>query len=180
MRSYKTNLAVLHYIMAVRNFWSLQVGEAVFSDLVKRNLPNYYQVFFPLNSQLRGIDLLLFNRETKKVGTIQVKESREFSAGHGWFIVKASDVEQKTADFYVFIVYKIVSGEHKSGIETKVLIVPSSDLIEKSRGKQLVNIKKKPEYHYYFFIDGNKAMDNRENREVDFTKFLDNYEPLKI
>lgn len=166
--------------MVVRNFWSLQVGEAIFSDMVKTKLPNNYQMFFPLNSQLRGIDLLLFNLESNETATIQVKESREFSAGHGWFIVKAADVDRKAADFYAFIVYNEIEKEHKHHIDKRVLIVPSAELQIRSRSKKLVKVKKTPEYHYYFFIDGKSAFDDREGHKVDFSLFLENFEQLKI
>ena len=60
--------------MGIKNFWSLQVDEAIVADKIKIKLKNY-EVFFPINSQLQDVDLILFNKNTKETRTIQVKSS---------------------------------------------------------------------------------------------------------
>lgn len=45
----------------MKNFWSLQVGEAIAAEKLSRYLGKDFQVFFPLNSQLKDVDLLVVN-----------------------------------------------------------------------------------------------------------------------
>lgn len=76
--------------MTLKNIWSLPVGEVITADLIKRNLGKDYEIFIPLNNQLKDYDLVLMNQKTKKVAKIQVKESREYNLGmaDGWFAIK--------------------------------------------------------------------------------------------
>ena len=41
--------------MAIKNFWSLNVDEAILSDKLNKTLGKKYQVFFPVKSQLKDI-----------------------------------------------------------------------------------------------------------------------------
>src|SRR3989344_1120869 len=101
--------------MAIKNIWSLQVGEAIVGDMIKNRLKKPYELFFPLNSQLKGIDFILINLETKNVATIQIKESREFNPGmgDGFFIIPKERVMAKVADFYIFLIHTTLPTEHK-------------------------------------------------------------------
>ena len=73
----------------MKNIWSLQVGEVIVAEEIRKRLPKNYQVFIPLNNQLRDIDLILSNLHKKKYVTIQVKESREYKLGEAneWFTI---------------------------------------------------------------------------------------------
>ncbi len=167
--------------MAIKNVWSLQVGEAIVGDIIKHHLGKDYELFFPLNSQLKDFDFVLMNKNTKKFSTIQVKESREFNSekGDGFFIISKSKVQSKVADFYIFLVHTTVATEHKFKIVPRTLIVPAQILWEKSKDKKLI---KEKDYYYYFKIQGNKAFDDREGKDkiIYYNDYVDNFDLLKI
>ena len=167
--------------MAIKNFWSLQAGEAIISDLIKKKLSKCYQIFFPVNNQLKNLDLILINLKTKKIVTIQIKESREFNegTGNGWFIVNRDKVKNKVVDFYIFVVYATIQTAHKIKIQVRTLIIPSEDLMLKSKNKRLISNKN---YYYFFRIQGNKAYDDREKGKEpeDYSEYVDNFKLLEI
>ena len=52
--------------MGIKNLWSLNIDEALVANQLKQELSKKdYEVFFPLNSQLKDIDLTLFNLKKK-------------------------------------------------------------------------------------------------------------------
>ena len=163
--------------MTLKNIWSLQVGEVITADLIKRNLGKDYEIFIPLNNQLKDYDLVLMNQKTKKVAKIQVKESREYNLGmgNGWFGVNKKKVFDKVADFYVFLIYTAEEDGHKMKMNNRVLIVPADVLLEKSKNK----IESKESFDYYFNIQEKKAWEHR-NGLVDYSKYLNNFDLLKI
>jgi len=163
--------------MTLKNIWSLPVGEVITGDLIKRNLGKNYEVFIPLNNQLKDYDLVLMNQKTKKIAKIQVKESREYNLtkGDGWFGIKKDKVINKVADFYVFLIYTAEKNKHKMKMVNRTLIVPGDILLEKSRHKRV----RKGGYDYYFKIQKDKAYEDRE-QIVDYTKYKDNFDLLRI
>ena len=65
--------------MVVKNFWSLNVDEALVADRLQSELKKKgYEIFFPLRAQLKDVDLVLFDLRKKKGYTIQVKGSRTY------------------------------------------------------------------------------------------------------
>ena len=64
--------------MGIKNLWSLNVDEAILSEKIGKELGKEYQVFFPVNSQLKDIDLIIYNLKTQKTKSIQVKGSRTY------------------------------------------------------------------------------------------------------
>ena len=60
--------------------WSLTVDEAIVAEKIKKSkiLKKNHQVFFPINSQLKDIDLILYNLKTQKTKSIQIKGSRTY------------------------------------------------------------------------------------------------------
>jgi hypothetical protein len=65
--------------MTVRISWSLNVDEAIVVDKIKKELSTDYEVFFPANSQLQDIDLIIFNLRNDNARTVQVKGSRAYT-----------------------------------------------------------------------------------------------------
>jgi len=61
-----------------KNFWSLNTDEAVVTGILRDETPNCLEVLMPINAQMKGIDLVLMNTNTKKSITIQVKGSRAY------------------------------------------------------------------------------------------------------
>lgn len=165
--------------MTLKNVWSLQVGEVVVADLIKRKLGKDYEIFIPLNNQLKDYDLIIMNQKTKKIVKIQVKESREYNLGmaNGWFGINKQKVMDKVSDFYVFLIYTAEEYKHKMKMNYKTLIVPSEILLSKSRHKKA---GKKGGLDYYFRIEKNKAWENREKPIEDYSDYIDNFDLLRI
>ena len=81
---------------AYKNFWGLNADEAIVSGIIKSEAEKNAEVLMPMNAQMKGVDLVLMNVDTKKAVTIQVKGSRAYEPnnkdlrdyGHGnssWF-----------------------------------------------------------------------------------------------
>lgn len=178
--------------MGIKNIWSLNVDETLVADKLKYNLDKKdYEVFFPLNSQLKDIDLIIFNLKTKKSKTIQVKGSRTYAPnksetekyGEGsaaWFSLTEKSIyhPENKVDFYIFVLHNFVDGELKKKIELDYLIIPSEDF------KKLVSkkIKRKGDnYHFFIWIDSNgkRSFDFNDRKEIFYlSKYLNNWEIL--
>ena len=169
--------------MAIKNFWSLQVGEVVVADKLKKELGKKYVIFMPLDNQLKDIDLVLVNVKTKKLKTIQVKESREYTefAGNGWINVNKNKVNKLVADFYIFVIYRRIEKRDKQKIQPEFLIIKSKILKERSKNKTPRG-KKKDTFYYFLKIRDKEAFDDNEgkNKKIYFTDCLNNFNVLKI
>lgn len=164
--------------MPVRNIWSLEPGECLAAEELLHKLQ--CEVFFPAHDT--GIDLLAV-KGAKHVG-IQVKESRYFDrrGGHSWHQVKHAKFLRRIVDFYIFLTYLPVLGEHKvSRFDNKFLVVPSSELEKrfavKDSGKRQI-------YSFYFHFEEETVWDQRvtvtrENPLTDYSEFLDAWELIR-
>ncbi len=165
----------------MKNLWSLQVGEVIVAEEIAKRLPKSYQVFIPLNNQLKDTDLIISNLKTKTFKTIQVKESREYELGkaNGWFTVSEDKLKHASeeVDFYIFLLYTAKPTKTKFENHTEFIIVPTKVLIEKSKDKRAV----KKRLHYYFHIKDKTVVEVRESKKnpVDYNKYLNNFELLK-
>lgn len=168
--------------MAIKNFWSLEVGEAVAADKLKSVLGKDYEVFIPLNNELKGYDLLLVNNKNRKMRKIQVKESRQYKEGHGWFQIDKDKVNGLVADFYIFIVYRIeIDKNGHEKLEHPMLIIPSKVLREKSKGKKISKDKNnKEKYNYNFKIYNKNSASEYRNSPVDYSKYVENFGILRF
>jgi len=168
----------------MKNIWSLQVGEAIVAEEIKKKLSKDYEVFIPLNNQLKDIDLIISNLKTKNFKTIQVKESREYDRGkaNGWFRISDNHLNNfNFVDFYVFLIYSTRQTKTKDENQIYFIIVPSKDLLKKSLHKKPTVDKKsnKKTYHYYFHITDGNVLEVRDKPEVDYSIYLNNFEILK-
>lgn len=63
--------------MAIKNFSSLTLDEAIVADKLQAELKSKgYEVLFPLRTQLKDVDLVLVNLKTHATYTVQVEGSR--------------------------------------------------------------------------------------------------------
>ena len=69
--------------MTIKNIWSLNVDEAIVAEKIKKELGKDYEVFFPINSQLKDIDLLIQNPKTGKSISVREKLHPYFRASKG-------------------------------------------------------------------------------------------------
>ena len=65
--------------MSLKNLWVLNIDELLVVDNLKAKFSKKeYEVFFPINSQLKNIDLIFTNLKRNKYKSIQVKGSRTY------------------------------------------------------------------------------------------------------
>ena len=153
---------------SIRNFWSLNQDEVVASSLLRDNLKDV-EVYMPLNSQMKDIDLALISSKNKKTITIQVKGSKtfkpekkdinEYGEGSGvWIQVKKETIKNSVADYFIFQLYAIEQFDIQNGrlyVEPHIIIIPTKELINKL--DKYKNSSKSGLYHFYFWVNPKKA-----------------------
>ena len=164
--------------MTIKNIWSLSVDEAITSDRLKRELGKNYEVFFPVKSQLKDIDLVVFNLKKGKSKTVQVKGSRAYKSGadqYSWITVKENSIFRTThkTDFFIFVWHVEKHNKGERNIEQAYIVIPLDDLKKKCRNEKTK--RKTGHYHFYFWTDLKKlAYDypsekNAKKKEIDFS-----------
>ena len=181
--------------MTIKNIWSLNVDEAIVAEKIKKELGNDYEVFFPINSQLKDIDLLVQNPKTGKSKSVQVKGSRTYLpqnseinfVGWGdirtsWNQVKESSIFSPTnkIDFFIFVRHQEELTTKKRRIIQNYLIIPINDFRKITKNKK--KMRKGHTYHYIFVVKNNKAVDisgSKSGKPIDFSKYLNNFSLLR-
>ena len=181
-------------VTSIKNFWSLNVDEAVVTGMLRSNTPKEIEVFMPLNAQMKDLDLVLVNTKNKKSLTIQVKGSRAYKGtendikrlGNGsnsWYSIKKETIEDSIVDYYIFLIYVIEQlNKNKKGrisIEPHVVIISSNDLRKKVKSYKKAN--KKNIYQFELWTNTEekklKVFDHRDQiikgKKEYFTEFLD-------
>ena len=180
--------------MAIKNFWSLRDDEALVASKLQDELKHHdYEVFFPLRSQLKDIDLILCNLKNKKTFTIQVKGSRSYPAEKketetfgegesGWVMIKKKHIFDSSypVDYFIFLIHLETQGITKKEIKLHYIVLPTEKLKE-------ICLSKKPnkndEYGFYFWINPkeNKALEFHESRKkpIDLSRYLDNFDQFR-
>ena len=162
--------------VAYKNFWSLNTDEAVVSGILRSETSKNLEVLMPMNAQMKGIDLVLMNVDTKKAVTIQVKGSKAFEPkknelkkyGHGnvgWFYLDEKVILGATAEYFIFLIY-VIEEDVKIGRRT---LSPHSVVIPTKKLQQLTKKYKKIHgkgYSYYFWINPKtkEALDIRDQQ----------------
>lgn len=176
--------------MGIKNAWSLNVDELLVADKLRHYIDkNKHEVFFPLNSQLKDVDLILINLKNNKALSVQVKGSRTYSPtkseteryGEGsaaWFTLTKKSIFENSnkVDFFVFVLHSMRDGKTKKEIKINYLIIPSKDFKRLTSKKK---IRKGEKYHFFMWIDpnGKRAFDfNDRSNIVRFSKYLDNWD----
>ena len=172
--------------MVIKNFWSLQVDEAIVADEIRHNLGKNYEVFFPTNSQLNDIDLIIYNLKTGKSKSVQVKSSRTYNwrdgRQHGWHIIKKDSIfhPKNKIDFFIFVWHVKKTTRKKRSIEQAFLVIPIKKF-QKILGKK--KVRPNNTYHFSFWSDLKETVtdaNNPNHMEIDFSKYYDNFELLKF
>lgn len=129
----------------IKNFWSLNVDEALVANWLKQKdtLGSKYEVFFPVNFQLPFVDLIVYNSKNKKTTTIQVKSSQSYlkkdkDTGKEYWVsahkFEISKINSAKVDFFVFSCFypeiidnkKNRTGERK--IKNYFVVIPTTKL----------------------------------------------------
>ncbi len=172
-----------------KNFWSLNVDEAVAAGKLQHALGRKAQVYFPLNAQLRDVDLLVVNSRTQRAVTLQVKGAKAFEATksqkakHGvgslcWFFIPAKKIYRCQANYFVFILHTISSDlgreRNRRHISTHLLIIKPTVLSRICKEKKILH----KDYSFYISVDPlrQRAIEFRDSDKrgvVDLSKYLD-------
>lgn len=180
--------------MGIKNFWALNVDELLVSDQLKYHFKKIeYEVCFPLNAQMKDIDLILLNLKTNKAKTIQVKGSRTYEPqksevkryGDGsaaWFRIGKKSIfsSSNKVDYYIFVLHSFIDGLIKKEIKIDYLIIPINDFYKYCNQK----IARKGDfYHFIIWVDskGKRSFDFREDKgsPIALSRYLNNWELLK-
>lgn len=170
--------------IAYKNFWSVNTDEAVVAGHLRYFLPKNIEVFMPLNAQMKGVDLLVYNLKNRKSLTIQVKGSRAYEPqksekknyGVGsatWFMFKREVIDRSTADYFIFLHY-VIEEDASSGkrrIAPHFVTIPTSSLKKKMKANAYV--VRGGRYALYTWINPkiNKAYGIHGNN-IDFSSYL--------
>ena len=155
--------------MAIRNFYSLTVDEAILADRLKENSKKYgnFEVFIPTTPRLKDMDLILMNMKNREIKTIQVKgsatytprksETAKFGAGNSaWIQINKKSIfdTQNKVDFFVFVIHNFIDKESTSSvrkdIRTNFIIIPSDEFQKKLENKKLL---KNGQYSFFFWVN---------------------------
>jgi len=170
--------------MGIKNFWSLHVDEALVAD--KINSLKELEVFFPVNSQLEDVDLIVYNKKNHKTMTVQVKSSKSWKSGNYEYSsqrVPLAKINPKKVDFFVFSCYFTTITKNQKKIESRFIVIKTTKLLEII--KKTKSVKRglcKFSFNLYKgkiadYWDLKKTIDS--NKGVDYTPFLDNFKQFK-
>ncbi len=180
--------------MGIRNLWTLNVDELLVADQLKAHFKKSdYDVFYPLNSQMKNIDLVFMNTKTAKAKTIQVKGSRTYiprkseverygGGSAAWFKIAADSIFKPTnkVDYFVFVLHSFEDGEIKKEIVLNYLVIPIKEF-------QAICKKKKRRtdgnsYDFFIWIDpkGIRSFDFRASSIIPLSKYLNNWKLIRI
>lgn len=180
--------------MSIKNIWSLNVDELLVADQLKDYFSkNRYEVFFPLNSQMKDIDLILLNLKNNNTISLQIKGSRTYTpkkseverfgeGGGAWFRIDKASIfnPQNKIDFYVFVLHSFYDGEIKKEIRVNYLVVPEGNF-KKICSKKAVG--KGGYYHFFIWIDprGKRSFEfnNKGGKTFPLSKYINNWKLIR-
>lgn len=180
--------------MGIKNIWTLNVDELLVSDQLKHYFKKTaHEVCFPLNAQMKDVDLILLDLKTNKVKTIQVKGSRtyeprlsevkRYGAGSAaWIRIERDSIfhPSNKVDCYIFVLHNLIDGPVKKEIKIDYLIMSTAEF-HKYCNKKIA--RKGNFYHFIIWVDskGKRCFDFREDKEnpIELSKYLNNWDFLK-
>jgi len=172
-------------VKSYKNFWSLNIDEAIVTGILRNARLKDVEILMPLNAQMKGIDLVVFNTKNMKLKTIQVKGSKGYdlnksqikkygNGSAGWFSFHKDVIHKSTADFFIFLVY-VIEDLPKLGrqhIEPHIVTIPTDELTKLA--KKYKRTGKGGRYNFYFLIDPIKkhSIEFRDD-EYSLDRYLD-------
>jgi len=193
----------------IKNFWSLNVDEALVANWLKEKLKEC-EVFFPVNFQFPYVDLIVYNSKNKNTTTIQVKSSQIYSekdkesdqhywsSGHDFGLSK---VDSDKVDFFIFSCYYPIflkNVNNKTGlrnIENYFVVFSTKELEKYIKKYKNSKIKKQGRIGFSFYIwlpnsrkKGGELCEewyiktqyeNDRARQIILSKALENWKSIK-
>lgn len=171
--------------MAIKNFWSMEPGEAIFAEELQKRYKNKIDLYFPVKDT--GTDLLAISARGKTIA-FQVKESRYYEKeDHTWHQETKKRIKHNKdkVDFYIFLFYwpSHLDGyqekkQKRNEFEKHYLIVPVDKLSSNIKYKYP---DKNGKYSFYFSLqeEKTKVIDTREPKQrekkpsaFDYTQYM--------
>jgi hypothetical protein len=182
---------VMNMGISYRNLWSLNIDEAIVTGYLRNKLGKKFEIFMPLNAQLKGIDLVAISLEKHIVKTIQVKGSRaykptkkeleRYGEGSGsWNLIPESSLINSRADFFIFLLNIITKvrikkkGGGREIIEQHYIIIPTEVLkkikskFRKTKHKISCSFWINPHKKQAYIVSNKNSLQDRE-----ITEYLD-------
>lgn len=136
-----------------------------------------YDIYLPLKD--KGIDFIAM-RDNRAI-QVQVKTSRLQKNSYFWFDLHKSKMVYSENSYYIFVLY-VLPRRKMLGKTKNYLVVPSCDLKKMIESKRIVP-KQGSENILSLFIypdeKHNKWFYRNKGREIEFTKYWNNFELLK-
>jgi hypothetical protein len=178
----------------MKPFYTIDAGEFLVGSQIEREFPNV-SLWFPAKDE--GDDLLLLDRATSAVCTVQIKISRDYLATHmdsvfhphveccGWFTPKRSKIQNSISDFWLIGLHSY--GHHR----LSTLIISPRELL---RRYDLIHGTAERIQSYFWIMKTGKVYETRGlSKEAqkklvdescldearDFTPFLNNWEEIR-
>lgn len=163
----------------------MNVDEAIVAGILRENFKRNTEIFMPLNSQMKGVDLAIASLSKKRMITIQVKGSKAYeptkkekeSFGHGsggWFFLKEEIIRDCPADYFILLIYVIDENfsNGRRNIEPHILTIKPKDLYQLCKEKKIIH----KNYSFYIWVNNkeNKCFDHRDQKQKGIIN-LDNY-----
>ncbi len=170
---------------AYKNFWSLNVDEALVVGILRDQTPKNIEVFIPLNAQMKDVDLILLNQTSRKVTSIQVKGSRAYEpklkeindygdGSAGWFFLNKDTINKSIADYFIFLIH-VLEGSVKTGrrsIVPHTITIPTKEL--KKLLSKILFQQNTDKYSFFLWVDPiKKRAFNFNGTHFDLTDYLD-------
>jgi hypothetical protein len=178
----------------MKPIFTIHAGEYLVGAEIEKRLPNW-EIWLP--SRDVGVDLLIRNKNTNKIKTIQVKFSKSWTETHtkeefrksfrtqGWWTLNSDKIKNSPAEFWIFALYSFDTSKNDFIIfEKNELIKLYSDL----------NVIEKSKIHSYMWtLKNGSAFEGRglrkkqiqklingefNNTVRDLTKYLNNWNKL--
>jgi hypothetical protein len=120
-------------VEAMKPLFTVHAGEYLVGEYIERTFPGW-NVWLP--SKDTGVDLLVTDRRNRKMVSLQVKFSKDYSfyrslllqsrmlAG-GWWSLDARKIQKSNADFWVFVLPSFVEKE------PSLIILPPLELLRR-------------------------------------------------
>ena len=182
--------------MSIKNFWSLEPGEAMVAEVMQQKLHGW-EVFFPIKDV--GVDLVAasaIGTNEARLLTFQVKESKAFERRErdatppntviNWFVLDPAKAQrfQARVNFYIFVCSRYDFARSRKVLVADYVIVPSDELLRRLHSYRNPAEKR---WHLYLCVkQEGRCLDwrgiGRKNRrgetkrpERDYTRFLNNW-----
>lgn len=173
--------------ISYRNFWSMNIDEAIVTGILRSYFKKEAEIFMPLNSQMKGIDLAISNLKNKKLITIQVKGSKAYEptkrekhdfvyGSGGWFFIKEEIIKDCPADYFIFLIYVIIENSEngRRNIEPHVLTIRPKELYQICKENKILH----KNYSFYIWVNpkDKKCFDHRDEKQkgiITLDKYLD-------